>query len=90
MTETMDNWTNRNFSEEKLVTFPEQICLLYISVLSHALIPTKQRKKQCEKQETAPKKPGSETYIFPANILSAATAENISNGVHTRKHHPFL
>ena len=46
MTETMD--------QEKLfrrddVTFPEQICLLYTSDLSHALIPNKQRKKQCEK-----------------------------------------
>ena len=56
-TETMDK--EKLFRREAVTTFLVQICLLYISDLSHALIPNKETKKQREKRETAPKKNGS-------------------------------
>lgn len=63
---------------------------IFLIFLMHWFLPNKERNNVRNKKPLPKKKRGNETYIFPANILSAATAENISNGVHTRKHHPFL
>jgi|APAra0007618257_1042622.scaffolds.fasta_scaffold00242_24 hypothetical protein len=84
-----------NFRREDVITFPEQICLLYTSELSRALIPTNKKATKVT-SETALMNRASETiergeiYVFPANILSTTAAENVSYGVHTGKHQSFL